>query len=341
MRELRRGGASPLFERVETPEDFSAAVEKASWDVIICDHNVPRFSSFAALELAQEHKLDVPFIVVSDAIGEDLAVQTMRAGAHDYLMKGSLRRLLPAVEREIRDARIRREQKTAKQALQSSEARYRLLFDLAMQGVVIFLSGRVVECNDRACGIFGLSRDEFVGKGTGDIFRPAASPEQDSGTTGGILASASPSGGPFLHATGKAKDGDIPLEVRSQAFELAGQTTVLCLIRDISEPIEMELQREVLEKHLQEAEHMNTIGTLAAVVAHDFNNLLVPIIGYTKWCIRIWNQTPECRTHWAMCSRLVRGPRTWFSRSWHSAVTSSQTADPSSSKKWSKRCSLS
>ena len=185
MRELRRGGASPLFERVETPEDFSAAVEKASWDVIICDHNVPRFSSFAALELAQEHKLDVPFIVVSDAIGEDLAVQTMRAGAHDYLMKGSLRRLLPAVEREIRDARIRREQKTAKQALQSSEARYRLLFDLAMQGVVIFLSGRVVECNDRACGIFGLSRDEFVGKGAGGASPREPRIEGSPGTNSG------------------------------------------------------------------------------------------------------------------------------------------------------------
>src|SRR5574341_737428 len=94
---LRRGGYDVSFERVETPSAMQAALTKGKWDIILADYNLPEFSAPAALTLVQESGLDLPFIIVSGGIGEDIAVSAMKSGAHDYLMKGNLHRLVPAV----------------------------------------------------------------------------------------------------------------------------------------------------------------------------------------------------------------------------------------------------
>src|SRR5208337_847707 len=109
LRELRRGGYDPVSERVETPEAMKAALERTHWDIIISDYLMPRFSGLAALNVLHESKFDIPFIIVSGNIGEDIAVNAMKAGAHDYLIKGNLARLVPAVDREMREAQIRSE----------------------------------------------------------------------------------------------------------------------------------------------------------------------------------------------------------------------------------------
>ncbi len=127
LRELRHGGYDPVSMRVETASEMEAAVDGRVWDVIISDYRLPHFSGMAALKLMQERGLDLPFILVSGAIGEDLAVEAMKAGAHDYLLKGKLARLAPAVKREIRDAEARRQRKRAEAALRESEERFRLL----------------------------------------------------------------------------------------------------------------------------------------------------------------------------------------------------------------------
>ena len=106
---LRRGGYDPAMRRVETPHDMSKALQEQTWDIVIADYNMPHFSAPAALALLQESGLDIPFIIVSGVIGEEAAVAAMRAGAHDYVMKGNLPRLIPAIERELRDAEKRRE----------------------------------------------------------------------------------------------------------------------------------------------------------------------------------------------------------------------------------------
>jgi len=113
LRELRRGGYAPEFERVETHEGLDTALARQSWDMIISDYAMPRFNGLQALKLAQEKGLDIPFIIVSGSIGEDVAVAAMKAGAHDYLMKGNTARLLPAVERELREAHMRQERRQA------------------------------------------------------------------------------------------------------------------------------------------------------------------------------------------------------------------------------------
>jgi diguanylate cyclase (GGDEF)-like protein len=117
VRELRRGGFEPVFTRVERPEAMSAQLAEKTWDLVISDYSMPQFSGIAALELLKQSGLDLPFIMVSGAIGEDVAVAAMKTGAHDYVMKGNLTRLPSAIERELRDAVVRRERKQAEEKL--------------------------------------------------------------------------------------------------------------------------------------------------------------------------------------------------------------------------------
>ncbi|MBM4431044.1 MAG: response regulator, partial [Chloroflexi bacterium] len=110
-RVLRRGGHNPTFERVETAATMKAALGQQTWDLVISDYSMPHFNGLDALTLLKESGLDLPFIIVSNAIGEETVAEAMRAGAHDYIVKGNLTRLVPAIERELRDAEVRRERK--------------------------------------------------------------------------------------------------------------------------------------------------------------------------------------------------------------------------------------
>ena len=107
---LRRGGYSPDHLGVETREDFIHALDTRKWDLILCDYSMPGFDGITALNILNDRDRDIPFILVSGAIGEELAVKAMKAGAHDYLMKDNLQRLVPAVEREVNEAENRMKQ---------------------------------------------------------------------------------------------------------------------------------------------------------------------------------------------------------------------------------------
>lgn len=117
LRGLRSGGLEPEFERVETPEAMATALTARPWDIVISDYSMPHFTGLAALTVLKESELDLPFILVSGTIGDDLAVKAMKAGAHDYVMKGNLQRLTSAIERELRDADVRRKHKRAQEWL--------------------------------------------------------------------------------------------------------------------------------------------------------------------------------------------------------------------------------
>ena len=108
-RELARDGYDVTAERVETAEELKQALAGKTWDVVLCDFTMPRFGGKAALQIVKETGFDLPFIYVSGTIGEDVAVEAVKTGAHDYVMKSNLTRLVPAVERELREAVVRRE----------------------------------------------------------------------------------------------------------------------------------------------------------------------------------------------------------------------------------------
>jgi diguanylate cyclase (GGDEF)-like protein len=129
VRELTHGGYEVSFKRVDTADALIAALDNARWDLAIGDFSMPQFSGTAALTIVRQFDTEMPFIFVSGTIGEDAAVAAMRSGAQDYIMKGSLKRLVPAVERELREVAIRRSRKQAEERL-AHLAYYDALTDL-------------------------------------------------------------------------------------------------------------------------------------------------------------------------------------------------------------------
>jgi len=127
LRKLKEAGYNPLYERVDNRAMMKSALERQKWDIILSDYVMPQFSGLSALELLHQSGIDIPFIVVSGQIGEDVAVEAMRAGASDYLMKANMKRLGAAIARELVEAENRRQRRRAEQELAMSEVELRKL----------------------------------------------------------------------------------------------------------------------------------------------------------------------------------------------------------------------
>ena len=174
LRELKRGGYNPVHERVETEEDMRYALRERQGDIILCDYKMPKFNAFSALAVLKETNMDIPIIIVSGTIGEDTAVECMRLGAHDYIMKNNLSRLCPAIARELEEADSRVQRKRAEAELVESKA----LLEAVVENVplMIFLK----EATDRRFVIFnrageellGYDRRDLMGKNDLDLFPP-------------------------------------------------------------------------------------------------------------------------------------------------------------------------
>ncbi len=160
VRMLRQSGFDLTYERVDTPEAMHAALEAGSWDLVIADYSMPRFSGLAALKLLKDKGFDLPFILASGTVGEDVAVEAMKAGAHDYVLKTNLTRLPLAIERELRDAETRREAKRA-------EARYRNLFNRVPVGITSTTpEGKVLAANPAFVEMLGFADVEELKRAT-------------------------------------------------------------------------------------------------------------------------------------------------------------------------------
>lgn len=171
LRELRRGGYTVEHEQVDTAMAMRAALDSQEWDIIFSDYSLPEFSAPQALAIMKEKRLDLPFIIVSGTIGEETAVTALLAGAHDFLIKGHSARLIPAVERELREAAIRREKQKADEALRDSEARYRLLFERNPLPLWVYdlETLRFLAVNEAASNHYGYSQSEFLNMTIKDI----------------------------------------------------------------------------------------------------------------------------------------------------------------------------
>src|ERR687898_2110214 len=164
VRTLRRGGYDTTWERVDTAADMEAALDGRDWDLVISDHSMLAFSSLAALGLLRRKGfVDLPFIIVSGRIGEDAAVAAMKAGADDYLMKDNLARLNSAIERELRDAEVRRERRQA-------EEKYRSIFENAVEGIFqTTVEGRFLTANPALARMFGYESPEELLAAISDV----------------------------------------------------------------------------------------------------------------------------------------------------------------------------
>jgi PAS domain S-box-containing protein len=173
MRELNKGEFKIEYALVENAVDFENALQK-EWDVIIADYSLPAYSGFDALKLCNKKGIVTSFIVVSGIIGEDIAVDMMRLGARDYIMKNSMARLLPAIRRELEFTKIKKEQIKANNALKVSEHHYHSIFDHANEGLImISLDGKLIEVNQAFAQMHGYTVDELKSKEFGylDFFK--------------------------------------------------------------------------------------------------------------------------------------------------------------------------
>jgi PAS domain S-box-containing protein len=246
---LRQAGWEVIHLRVETAAAMRDALTHGQWDCVLSDYNLPEFSAPEALRLLQESGLDLPFIVISGGIGEDIAVAAMKAGAHDYLMKGNLQRLAPAVERELREAFVRTEERRAKQAVRDSEVRYRTLWETCPDAVLVMEAGGHIRfANAAVSEVFGYTPQELKGQPFARL-QPTSSPDANFSLL--LRCIEDQAAGVRWHAVetrARRRDGaEIPVEVSFSDMILDGRRHFVAFGRDIT-------KRKLAEKALIENE---------------------------------------------------------------------------------------
>jgi two-component system, NarL family, sensor histidine kinase UhpB len=171
LRELSKQGYQPVFERVEDAGAMQDALEKQPWDLIIADYVLPNFSGLGALKILHEKRLDIPCIITSGRIDDETAVAAMRAGAKDYIMKDNLKRLGPAVTRELSEVQVRRERRSAEEALQQNEAKLGLLLQ-QMPCILWTADANLIVTSLLGAGLrnIDLKADQAPGKKVAEVF---------------------------------------------------------------------------------------------------------------------------------------------------------------------------
>lgn len=251
VRELRRIGYDLTFERVEEAATMQAALDQHTWDVVLSDFTMPRFNAPAALTLLQEGGHDLPFIIVSGTVGEATAVSALKAGAHDFLIKGQLARLAPAIERELRDAQVREERRNAQQTLREREQYFRALIE-NVSDVIVTLDeiGRITYASPALTGVLGYTPAEQIGRRAFNYVHPDHKQENIVSFTELVQQSGASNTTQFQ---AQHKDGFwrwIEATNRNLLDDPSVQAVVSTL-RDITERKQAETEREQLLAHIR------------------------------------------------------------------------------------------
>ncbi len=283
VRELRRAGFEPDWSRVDSEQAFLDSLAKGL-DVILSDYEMPRFNGMRALDLLNRAGLEVPFIIVSGTIGEETAVEAMRRGAADYLLKDRLGRLGQSIGRAVEDSRLRRQGQRFAEELKLAEARYRSIFENAVEGIYqCSPGGRVLAANPAMVRILGYgSEGELIGEVSDLRDRLDVEPERRAEferllRRDGVALN--------FEAQARRKDGGV-IWISENARVIPGGDQAAHyegMVEDITERKKAEEALSRVEDQLRQAQKMEAIGRLAGGVAHDFNNLLTVINAYSEF----------------------------------------------------------
>lgn len=257
LRELKKGGFKPTHKRVETAAAMKKAL-KENWDVILADYKMPRFSAPEALKVLQSTKLDIPFIIVSGSVGEDTAVETLKAGAHDFITKMNLSRLIPAIEREMQDWKMRQEGEQSKIALEESEHRYKHLFQNHPNPMWVYdiATLKFIDVNNVAIEKYGFSREEFLSMTLLDI-----RPKQDYQSLRENLAKRRLAREHSEEWRHQLKNGEIIyVDIDSYLFEENGKKMALVSVNDITERRAAESKLKDSEQRYQTLAKISPVG---------------------------------------------------------------------------------
>jgi signal transduction histidine kinase len=284
VRLLIKGGYALQHHRVETKEDLSAALTRQPWDVIISDYRLPRFSAPEALAMLQQSGLDIPFIVVSGTIGEDVAVSMMKAGVQDYLMKANLLRLSSAVARVLSDVQNRRQREDAERALEASQQLAKATLDgLSAHICLLDARGDIVSTNAawrrfaQESGALGTGQDGSYLHACRKLLGPNFDPT-------GMLASAlaevmAGTAERFEHEFVCGEDADKRwFLVRLSHAGGEDPLRVVVSHTEVTARRHAEAERIALAAKLRDSQKMEALGVLAGGIAHDFNNILSAIL---------------------------------------------------------------
>ena len=295
-RELRKGGLAFGTERIATRDQFHAALDRGDWDIILADYALPGFSGLEALSILRARESRVPFILVSGTVGEEIAVDAIRAGAHDYLLKQNLIRLVPAVTRAIREAHERRQREATEHALQEHRARLELIYN-SVSGFLAFLTrtpeGRWLYTSVNRAFVLKLGEtgqpipvDRLLGREVEDV--EANEFRLDAETMRWFAD--------LRHrAIGAGRPVTAERELRLVAGVFVGEFTFIPVVgpdgacrhllidgRDVTAQRRAEEQDRRIRDHMIQAHKLEALGTLAGGIAHDFNNILTGIFGFAE-----------------------------------------------------------
>ncbi|MGE0546303.1 MAG: response regulator [Kofleriaceae bacterium] len=258
--------------RVQTEAEMRKALATEGWDVVLSDYSMPQFSAPAALSVVKESGLDIPFIIISGTIGEEIAVDALKSGAHDFMVKNRLARLRPAIDRELREVESRRRSAEAEQQQRNAEARFRAIMETAPDGVVSAdKDGRINYVNPAGEAMFRYGANELMGAPLTKLM-----PERYHQTHRleferwlGETSARSPG---TVELVGLRKDGtEFQMDLSVGTWSNNGGKNFAGIVRDVTD-------RKKVEAQLLVADRMVSIGTLAAGVAHEINNPLAAVM---------------------------------------------------------------
>src|ERR1051325_9718482 len=298
LRELWRNDYEVEFERVETDAAMRAMLSEKNWDLILSDYTLPKFGAPQALETLKASGLDIPFIIISGTIGEEIAVASLKAGANDFIVKGKYARLGPAIERELREAESRRERKQAEEQIKYHARLLRHINDAVIATDDQF---RITAWNRAAENIYGWTAAEVMGRSADEVLRAGLGEEQQAEAKE-LLEEKSSFRSERIHAR---KNGQ-PVYVEVNTIALADSrgkvTGYVTVNRDITERRWAEEALRENERLLSESQRVGHVGSWSY-------NLIANSLQYSDEMYRLFDISPQEIPHTSEgFLNLVYGP---------------------------------